>query len=285
MPGATITLYLVNGNPKGLRTAELSNWSGKAISAPRTEISELIKRPELDSQGIYFLTGVDAQTGDRAIYIGEAEQVSKRLKQHSVKEFWHTATIFVSKDDNLTKSHIRYLEGKFIDLAKETNSSVLMNAASSGTKLPESAAADMDVFAEKCLQLLPVLGVTDFVPLAQQESKEEALLYFNPKGVSASGKRTADGFVVYAGSQAVYKARDSAKPFIVNRRQQLQQKGILKPEKDCFIFTKDVEFGSPSTAAAIIVGGSTNGLKAWRNSEDMTLKELEASETQTDTDD
>ncbi len=73
MQAATIKLFLVHGSPNGLRTAELSNWSGKAIAAPRTEISELLKREELFSPGFYLLTGVDPDSGDRAIYIGEAE--------------------------------------------------------------------------------------------------------------------------------------------------------------------------------------------------------------------
>ncbi|GFO71746.1 hypothetical protein BJAS_P1433 [Bathymodiolus japonicus methanotrophic gill symbiont] len=76
----TIKLFLVHGSANGLRTAELSNWSGKAIAAPRTEIPELLKREELGRPGIYFLTGVDPDTDDKAIYIGEAEDVSKRLK-------------------------------------------------------------------------------------------------------------------------------------------------------------------------------------------------------------
>jgi len=77
---ATIKLFLVTGSPNGLRTAELSNWSGKAIAAPRSEISSLLRRPELKSPGIYILTGKDADSGEPALYIGEAEDVSRRLK-------------------------------------------------------------------------------------------------------------------------------------------------------------------------------------------------------------
>ena len=113
---ATIKLFLVHGSPNGLRTAELSNWSGKAVSAPKTEIPELLKREELGSPGFYILTGIDPDSGDKAIYIGEAENVSNRLKGHVSKDFWNSVTVFVSKDENLTKAHIRYLEGKLIEL-------------------------------------------------------------------------------------------------------------------------------------------------------------------------
>jgi len=109
-----------------------------------------------------FLTGVDPDSGEKAIYIGEAEDVANRLKKHSEKDFWNSATVFVSKDQNLTKAHIRYIEGRLISIASENIAYRLMNSASSGARLPESDEAEMDVFLQKTLQLLPVLGVTDF---------------------------------------------------------------------------------------------------------------------------
>jgi len=131
LEAATIKLFLVHGSPNGLRTAELSNWSGKAIAAPRNEISILLKREELSSPGFYFLTGVDPESGENAIYIGEAENVANRLKNHSGKDFWNAATVFVSKDENLTKSHIRFIEGKLISMALDISSSLVMNSVSS----------------------------------------------------------------------------------------------------------------------------------------------------------
>lgn len=278
MEAATIKLFLVHGSPNGLRTAELSNWSGKAIAAPRNELSALLKREELSSPGFYFLTGVDPESGDKAIYIGEAENVANRLKNHSGKDFWNSATVFVSKDENLTKSHIRYIEGKLISIALESSSSLVMNAASSGAKLPESDAAEMDIFLQKTLQLLPVLGVADFSKSVEAPAKEEDILFCKIKGLTAKGKRTSGGFTVYAGSQAVLEHRPSAKR-MKKKREQLVEKGLLQPENDHLLFTKDVEFGSPSTAAAIIKGGASNGLTAWKNAKGKPLREIEENET------
>jgi len=278
LEAATIKLFLVHGSPNGLRTAELSNWSGKAIAAPRNELSALLKREELSSPGFYFLTGVDPESGDKAIYIGEAENVANRLKNHSGKDFWNSATVFVSKDENLTKSHIRYIEGKLISIALESSSSLVMNAASSGAKLPESDAAEMDIFLQKTLQLLPVLGVADFSKSVEAPAKEEDILFCKIKGLTAKGKRTSGGFTVYAGSQAVLEHRPSAKR-MKKKREQLVEKGLLQPENDHLLFTKDVEFGSPSTAAAIIKGGASNGLTAWKNAKGKPLREIEENET------
>lgn len=278
MQAATIKIFLVHGSPNGLRTAELSNWSGKAIAAPRTEVSDLLKREELSNPGFYLLTGVDPESGDRAIYIGEAENVANRLKSHATKDFWNAATVFVSKDENLTKAHIRYLEGVLIERANSNGAAIVMNSASSGARLPESDAAEMDVFLEKCLQLLPVLGIPDFSEKVDQASESKDLLYCKIKGLTATGKRTANGFIVFAGSQAVLEHRPSAKR-MRDKREQLIEKGLLVEKDGHLVFVKDIEFGSPSTAGSVVRGGNTNGLTNWKNSQGTQLKEIEASET------
>lgn len=278
MRAATIKLFLVHGSPNGLRTAELSNWSGKAVAAPRTEMSELLKREELSSPGFYLLTGVDPESGDRAIYIGEAENVATRLRSHSSKDFWNAVTVFVSKDENLTKAHIRYLEGVLIEKAIANSSAVVMNSMSSGARLPESDAAEMDVFLEKSLQLLPVLGISDLNEKVDKSSEPKDLLYCRIKGLTATGKRTANGFVVFAGSQAVLEHRPSAKR-MRDKREQMIDKGFLRQEGSHLVFTKDVEFGSPSTAGSVVRGGNSNGLTTWKNANGMPLREIEDNET------
>src|SRR5262245_32515105 len=107
MTSATIKLFLPRGDAKSLRTAEISNWTGKAIAAPRTELEDLLARDELDKAGVYILTGSDPLTNTRMSYIGEAETIRDRLKQHKTKEFWISGIVFVSKDENLTKAHVR----------------------------------------------------------------------------------------------------------------------------------------------------------------------------------
>lgn len=154
----------------------------------------------------------------------------------------------------------------------------MINSASSGAKLPESDTAGMDVFLEKCLQLLPVLGITDFNEKVDQVSESKDLLYCKIKGLTATGKRTANGFVVFSGSQAVLEHRPSTKRMRA-KREQLIEKGLLKEENDYLVFIKDVEFGSPSTAGSVVKGGNTNGLTNWKNFNGIQLKEIEASET------
>jgi hypothetical protein len=158
MSSATITLFLPLGDAKSLRTAEISNWSGKAVAAPRTELEELLDREELNKAGVYILIGSDPKTGAPHAYIGEAEVIRDRLKQHKTKEFWVSAIVFTSKDENLTKAHVRYLESLILAEANKIKRFSLDQNQSAGSKLPESDRANMEVFFGRIRQLLPVLG-------------------------------------------------------------------------------------------------------------------------------
>lgn len=280
MPSATIKLFLVHGDPKRLRTAELSNWTGKAVSGPRTQFDGVLAREESDKSGIYFLTGTDPETGRPAIYIGEAECIRDRVKNHNDKDFWSQVTFFVSKDENLTKAHIRYLEGQLLTLAKTAGRAVVINTQGSGSKLPESDRGEMEVFLEKINQLLPVLGIELLVPMAGLKTPDaptSKLLYCEIKGLKATGFRSANGFLIQKGSEAVASERPSSEkwPWTRNLRQKLKDDGALTANEDRLLFTRDIEFGSPSAAAAVIHGGHANGLTAWKDASGKTLKELE----------
>jgi len=276
---ATIKLFLPRGEAKSLRTAEISNWTGKAIAAPRTELEELLARDELDKAGVYILIGSDPQTNAPRAYIGEAEVIRDRLKQHKAKEFWVSAIVIVSKDENLTKAHVRYLESRLLSEAAQVGRFALEQNQAGGSRLPESDREDMEVFLTHVRQLLPVLGSDILAPIAQAPTTPQpgGVLFCRIKGAEARGQRTANGFVVLAGSTAVLEERPSAAnyPYVLAQRKQLVADGTLIQEGERLKFTKDVEFSSPSAAAVVIHGGSANGLVAWRAKDGTSLKELD----------
>jgi len=280
MPSATIKLFLVHGDAKRLRTAELSNWTGKAIAGPRSELDDVLARDEARNTGVYFLTGTDSESGKPTIYVGEAESIRDRLRSHLSKDSWNHVVFFVSKDENLTKAHVRYLEGRLIDQAKEVGRALVLNSQSSGSKLPESDREDMEVFLERIHQLMPVLGVDALVPIRSSTAgkAERKLLICTIKGLKASGYVTPTGFVVLKGSQAVLKVRASAKnyPHTIATRERLIEDGTLVEDGDHYTFTRDAEFSSPSAAATVVHGGSANGLISWKTKGGKTLREIEA---------
>jgi len=279
MTSATIKLFLPRADAKSLRTAEISNWTGKALAAPRTELDELLQREELDKAGVYILSGADPLSGLPRAYIGEAEVIRDRLKQHKTKEFWISAIVFVSKDENLTKAHVRYLENRLLIEATKVGRFKLEQNQAAGSKLPESDREDMEVFLSRIRQLLPVLGSDLLVPVAQPAARQQSggILFCHMRGAEGRGHRTPDGFAVLRGSTAVLQERQSAKrwPYVITLRKKLITDGTLVQEDGFYKFTRDVEFSSPSAAAAVIEGGSANGLIEWRTKDGRVLKELD----------
>src|ERR1039457_1067396 len=279
MTSATIKLFLPRGDAKSLRTAEISNWTGKAVAAPRTELDELLAREELDKARVYILIGSDPLTNAPHAYIGEAEVIRERLKQHKTKEFWVSAIVFVSKDENLTKAHVRYLESRLLAEAARVNRFTLEQNQAGGSRLPESDREDMEVFLARIRQLLPVLGSDILAPIAQPAANAQpgGVLFCRIKKAEARGQRTANGFVVFQGSSAVLEERPSTEnyPYVVAQRKQLISEGTLKEKDEVLVFTKDAEFSSPSAAAVVIHGGSANGLIAWKTKDGRTLKQVD----------
>ena len=279
MTTATIKLFLPLGDAKSLRTAEISNWTGKAIAAPRTELDELLAREELEKAGVYILLGSDPVTNAARAYIGEAEVIRERLKQHKTKEFWVSAIVFVSKDENLTKAHVRFLENRLLAEAAQIGRFALDQNQAGGSKLPESDREDMEVFLARIRQLLPVLGSDILAPISQPASKAQpgGVLFCRARGAAARGQRTANGFVVFHGSTAVLEERPSAEsyPYVLVQRKKLVADGTLVDSGGFLSFTKDAEFSSPSAAAVVIHGGSANGLTAWKTEDGTSLKQLD----------
>jgi hypothetical protein len=158
MTPISLKLNLKCGAPNRLRIAEVSNWSGVALAAPRTELDLLLQRPEVDRAGVYVLLGESEGETKQQAYIGEAEDVGHRLPGHSGKDFWSAAFVFTDKDGNLTKAHIRYLEGVLIEAAREAGRYDIVNSVGSGAKLPESEKDIADAYLGLVKLLMPVLG-------------------------------------------------------------------------------------------------------------------------------
>lgn len=280
MRSATIKLFLPDGDAKGLRTAEISNWTGKALAAPRTEIDRLVAREECERAGVYVLTGNDPTTNAPHAYIGEAEVIRDRLRQHKGREFWVSAIVFVSKDENLTKAHVRFLENRLLTEASAVGRFTMEQNHAGGARLPESDREDMEIFLARIRQLLPVLGSDLLTPIVQSQptGPSDGSLTCRIKGAVARGQRTRDGFVVFSGSTAVLKERPSAQerhPFVIHLRRQLVTDGTLREQEGYFHFTKDAQFSSPSAAAAVVHGGGANGLTEWKRADGVILKELD----------
>lgn len=276
----TIKIFLIDGEPNGLKTAELSNWVGQAIVIPRNKLKEIKQRAECNKPAVYFLIGKeDEEALLQTAYIGEAENLWNRLSTHdSSKDFWQTAIAFVSKDNNLTKAHVKYLESRCLDLAKTAKRFDLDNGKESSlSPLPEADIAEMGEFLENLKLLLSALGypILQEVISKEQKNTSDPLFICKGKEALATGRMTNEGFVVYKDSTAT----TSISSAVIERNQRVIEKlisnnYITKQNDSLYVFTKDYVFNSPSAASDIILGNSTSGWKKWKSENGVTLEEI-----------
>jgi hypothetical protein len=108
MKPKTITTYLIEGKPSGLKTVFVSNKICKALITPRESIDKIKNRDEVLRPSLYFLIN---KCDDGNIYIGESENFYERLRGHTTgKDFWDIAISFSSQNSDLTKADVKYLE-------------------------------------------------------------------------------------------------------------------------------------------------------------------------------
>jgi len=234
--GKTIKIFLIDGDPNGRMSCELSNWSGKAYKIPRVKIKDCFDRNDLLNTTVYLLFGKDEEDKDQ-VYIGEAESILKRLNQHlTQKDFWNETIVFISKDENLNKAHIKYLENRLYDIAKKANRYKIENTITpTQSSISEPDRAEMEEFIENIIMLVNTLGhkVFDEKREFKPKQKQEIFLIKAPRGADAQGILTSEGFVVFKGSKAAISTVTSmTQNFLILRNQLIDKKVILEKE-DC----------------------------------------------------
>jgi len=277
--GKKITLFLIDGIPNGRIACELSNWTGKAYKIPRIHLSDSSKRDELKKPGVYLLFGKDEENND-VVYIGEAEVLFDRLKQHlAQKDFWNETIAFISKDENLNKAHIKYLESRLFEIAKKIKRYKIENSTTpTMSSISEADKAEMEEFIENIKILTNTLGHKVFEEIRGDLNKKtmKEFIIKAARGADAKGMPTSGGFVVLRDSKiATTTVPSYSKPFIQIRKK-LKNDEILIEKNNSLIFVEDFEFSSPSTAAAIVMGRNANGLIEWKLKDGKTLKEYES---------
>ena len=290
--GKSIRAYLTDATVTGIRYAELVNWTGQSIACPRNRLSELPKWPEAAKPGVYFL--FESRFGDSKpiAYVGESENVLQRLTSHDRnKEFWNEVIIFTSKDENLTKAHIKYLESALASLTKQAGRYELEN----GNTPPESSLprADRDAMEEFIINVRMVLGILGYPilePILQTKHSEElkiqssteteiistlSELTFTVNNLTAKGAATDEGFVLKKGSQLSKTNTDSIPGKLIKIKDRLLKDGLLKEDSNTLVAAEDILLSSSSYAAAIVAGTSRSGPQSWKAANGKTIKQIE----------
>ena len=230
--------------------------------------------------------------GEPLAYIGEAEDVSERIRNHdSRKDWWSTAILVTSAANNLNKAHVKYLEARLIEEAREIGKIALENGDSpSRSGLSEAAQANMEAFLDYILMVLPALRIDSFVkntrPTSQATDHPVAAplapifeLQTPKHGIHATAKLEDGEFVVQAGSIA-RRAWESHKWENTGYGQlyaELVRMGIFAEQGTNRVFRENYAFKSPSAAAAVVNGRLANGTIEWKvQGQSKTYKQWEA---------
>ena len=265
--GKTVTTYLIDGDPKGTQYAFIRNTTCQMFIVPRSNLSYLNTQEKLQKPAFYILLGEDEATKPQA-YIGETENFRERVKDHdSKKAFWQKALIFVSKDADMTKADVQYLEHKAIVEAKKANAFILSDNKQTpkAPNLPEYQQDSMDEFFEYVKFLAAFSGCTIFeVP----QPKAEHLFYTKGRGCDAKGFYSSNGFTVLKGSVVAIKMAPSFN-WKDKRKSMLQE--YVKVDGEKLTMSSDKTFSSVSTAASFSLGRSANGWTEWKDKDGNTL--------------
>jgi hypothetical protein len=304
MKPRSINIFLLDGDPNGIRVAQIMMSTIQAIAFRRNKLGEVRKTfPETERPGVYILIGEDESEPDRQLaYIGESEGVGDRLAYHNsnekgsdAKAFWTDTVVLISKDENLTKSHARYVEACLIRGAGSNPRWSLPNIKrppETAGKLPLPDRAAMDEFVDQTKTLVGALGwdlfrevrgrqvtATGTIHIVPAPSSVGQRFLFRGEGFAAEMELGASGdFIVLAGSRARVRTTTTIPRGTSALRKTLLDSGVLKPEEEFLFFTSDYSFSSASAAAATVIGASANGRILWKLPDGTAYGDWEASQ-------
>ncbi len=274
----TIQIFLPSGDPSGIRIAEQTTSIIRLIEVPRSEMVEFVKMPESKQVGLYFLVSGDNK---EECYIGQSGEVGSRLMQHHKNETkdwdWERALVLVSLTNNLTQTHVLYLESLSIGKAKECQRYNLLNVnGGQKTHTPIPLEADCDEIYDIGSLLLATLGYPIFEPLAEPAgAKAEQTFICNRAGIDAKGIYTSEGMVILKGSSAPMTTKRKTDQRFYDQRDALLDKGVVvevvSAKGQRFVFKRDYLFRTPSGASTCLLLASSNGWLDWKTDKGVTL--------------
>lgn len=306
--GKVLKIFIIGNDSRSLKSVELINWTGLAYIGKRNQLKQL-EELKLFETGVYFLLSeTSSDSAITEIYIGESDSFLERLKQHAYsKDWWTHFVVFVSKDQSLTKAHIKYLEKELYALASKAIGTLkLVNPNEpGGAKLSDPEIATMEEFLENIIFVLETMGLGYFprsetrseavehkYDLANTNTVEDTFSITQPKDVTEGLVDKYLSFLEIKNDIYILKVgayiRKEPKPSFKDHNyfplwQQIVSSGAVQDSvnPNFLITTKDIEFSSASAAAAVVRGGATNGRTEWkRKSDQMPLYQWEVNSSE-----
>ena len=279
----TIQIYLLTGNPRGIRCAEMTTRTVRLVEIPRVHIKDFFVMPDARQVGLYFLVGIDENSSMPQLYIGQTGELKKRLDSHNNdKDFWERAFVMLSTNNSITQTHALYLEHKAIAIAKEVARYQVINGNNGSLPYtPDPLKADCEELFHTLSILLSTLGQPVFesfnstTSIPTNQNKQPQFFYCQSNGANAKGYYDDDGFVVLANSLLRKTTLSSIGSWAANTRNRLlDTKKLIEYDEKSYRLVEDCLCKTPSGAADLVLGSSNNGWILWKNEQGETLDSI-----------
>lgn len=289
----------------------LDNWNIKAYKIPVGLVAASNSLDSIHTAGVYFLFGY--VEGQKSVYVGEAEDVYRRLTQHIPEKdgyIWDNAVVFIASEIGvLDKARVKYLENRFYNIIKDANSYRLLNrnepTKSTITKYSEDA---MEVVIDNIKLIIPVLGYTPFknrisesvaaiknnsnsrdtpfenlISESEFSSENEEIFYIKNTKLQAKCRFNLDIYMFNSDNP-----QSGLMPFTLLKGSQISnvksslRKSLKQLRQECIdsnaikdgILQKDLRcFDSASYVAGFVLGRSSNGSIELRTNDGQTFKD------------
>ena len=277
--GKHLETHLMDGDENGRWCVRLPHtWTGIGYKIGHEDIRKSKDIDELHQPGVYFLFGRNDDEEYDYVYVGEGEDVIKRIPEgHSFDGediYWREAVIFV--EDGLDKAHIKYLEHRFYHIIKDAGRYKVINKKEpEKSKVSKPVEDSLETFIDNARTVMVALTYKVFIPLPVPGSKakliDDIFTYTFPDGQhKATGGFYEGQFWVLKGSYFSDEAADYISKGVIKLREEYAGKLDSKHQ-----IKEDVPFGKTSSALSFVTGKSISGRDAWKNKDGLSLNELE----------
>lgn len=305
----TIQIYLPKGDPRGIRSAEMTTRTVRLIEIPRIHIDDFFAMQDANQVGLYFLIGETESTDKPLLYIGQTGDLRRRLNQHDDKDFWTRAFVMLSTNNSMTQTHALYMEHKAISAATAIGRYEIKNGNTGNRPhTPNPLKDDCEELFYTLDVLLSTLGQPVFEPfnaykietnsitnitnnfdndidsntkdlisnLNQNDENIPMVFSCNVKGGTAKGCYLSDdSFLMLAGSFI----RKEIKPTMDKnvdeiRKQMIDQNKLASYDNVFYKLVEDYLFTSLNIASQIVTGRGTSGLDMWKNEKGKSFREI-----------
>lgn len=277
-----VKIFITGKDPRSLRTVELDNWTGVAIAGQPEFFKKALEAEVLARSCVYLLIKSSAEDDLPEIYVGESDDFSQRYTNGKFPIELDTFLILTSKDDNLTRAHVKWLEKKLWATLKRNSGKVVVANANKPTSsnLPRADVATMQTYLGNMIYVLEALGYdlfsakerTSTSPAGQVEERNDEAqglildLYATlPKRVDDRAfLRYEDGaYVLKSGSKINPRITETLPSNVRKLRERLIEDGGLIEIGNHMELTRDIPFSKPSPASALVKGRSSTGYQDW----------------------